>query len=187
LVFFAVSFYAIQKLNNKLTTCENKVEALVAEKETKERSDRALQVVLYRVTETMTEDTPSEIYKDTAAAFQKITKTVPEWGGEVDVARIGKFTSNSQQPRPLRITFKSLDAKHGFFRFNKALRSAGIRVDDDLTPTQQKERKELDGDFAQLKCRGHRPYFRGSVLKYSHSNKSHTCKKGQAHAAPSAA
>ncbi len=66
--------------------------------------------------------------------------------------------------RPLRITFKSLDAKHGFFRFNKALRSAGIRVDDDLTPTQQKERKELDGDFAQLKSRGHRPYFRGSVL-----------------------
>ncbi len=64
---------------------------------------------------------------------------------------------------------------------------AGFRVKDDLTRTQQTERRSLNLDFQGLKDKGYQPYFRGSLLKYYTGNKSHTCDKGKAGRIPAAA
>jgi len=62
----------------------------------------------------------------------------------------------------------------------KDFRQAGFRLDDDLTRSQQAERKTLSLDFQALKTKGYQPYFRGSLLRYYSNNRAHTCAKGKA-------
>ncbi len=102
------------------------------------------------------------------------------------IERIGKVTADRTKPRSLRLVFPTLVKKHTFLRYAKDLRQAGLRVDDDLTRTQQTERRSLNLDFQSLKDKGYQPYFRGSLLKYYTGNKSHTCDKGKAGRIPAA-
>ena len=96
------------------------------------------------------------------------------------IERIGQFTADRTKPRPVRLVFSTLLQKHGFLRMAKVLRQAGFRLDDDLTRSQQAERKTLSLDFQDLKIKGYQPYFRGSLLQYYSNNKVHTCAKGKA-------
>ncbi len=96
------------------------------------------------------------------------------------VERIGQFIADRTKPRPVRLVFSTLLQKHGFLRMAKALRQAGFRLDDDLTRSQQAERKTLSLDFQDLKTKGYQPYFRGSLLQYYSNNRVHTCAKGKA-------
>ena len=96
------------------------------------------------------------------------------------IERIGQFTADRTKPRPVRLVFSTLLQKHGFLRMAKALRQAGFRLDDDLTRSQQAERKTLSLDFQDLKIKGYQPYFRDSLLQYYSNNKVHTCAKGKA-------
>ena len=75
------------------------------------------------------------------------------------------------KPRPVRLVFSSLICKHGFLEFSKDFGLAGLRLDDDLTKSQQAERKSLSQDFQSLKTKGYQPYFRGSLLQYYSDNK----------------
>ncbi len=75
--------------------------------------------------------------------------------------RIGKFVADRTKPRPVRLVFSSLIYKHSFLEFSKDFRQAGFRLDDDLTKSQQAERKSLSLDFQSLKTKGYQPYFRG--------------------------
>ena len=101
--------------------------------------------------------------------------------------RIGKFVADSNRPRPVRLVFSSLVCKHGFLEFSKDFRLAGLRLADDLTKSQQAERKSLSQDFQSLKTKGYQPYFRGSLLQYYSDNTNHTCGKGKADTIPAAA
>ncbi len=101
--------------------------------------------------------------------------------------RIGKFVADRTKPRPVRLVFSSLIYKHSFLEFSKDFRQAGFRLDDDLTKSQQAERKSLSLDFQSLKTKGYQPYFRGSLLQYYSDNKNHTCVKGKADRIPAAA
>ncbi len=105
----------------------------------------------------------------------------------VAAERIGKFVADSNKPRPVRLRFSSLIHKHSFLELSKAFRLAGFRLDDDLTKSQQAERKSLSLDFQSLKTKGYQPYFRGSLLQYYSDNKKHTCGKGKADTIPAAA
>ena len=110
---------------------------------------------------------------------------VPE--GEVDsFHRLGRPSAKCSKPRPIRVCFKTLDSKHEFLKLAKGLRSHGIRCDDDLTRLQQQEREQLSTDFNTLKSKGHKPFFRGSSLKFRHADKMHTCKRNGAKKAPDA-
>ncbi len=62
----------------------------------------------------------------------------------------------------------------------KDLRQAGFRLDDDLTRSQQAERKTVNLDFQVLKIKGYQPYFRGSLMQYYSNNRVYTCAKGKA-------
>ena len=105
----------------------------------------------------------------------------------VAAERIGKFVADRTKPRPVRLVFSSLIYKHSFLEFSKDFRQAGSRLDDDLTKSQQAERKSLSLDFQSLKTKGYQPYFRGSILQYYSDNKNHTCVKGKADRIPAAA
>ncbi len=105
----------------------------------------------------------------------------------VAAERIGKFVADRTKPRPVRLVFSSLIHRHNFLKFSKDFRQAGFRLDDDLTRSQQAERKSLSLDFQSLKTKGYQPYFRGSLLQYYSDNKNHTCVKGKADRIPAAA
>jgi len=105
----------------------------------------------------------------------------------VAAERIGKFVADRTKPRPVRLVFSSLIHRHNFLKFSKGFRQAGFRLDDDLTRSQQAERKSLSLDFQSLKTKGYQPYFRGSLLQYYSDNKNHTCVKGKADRIPAAA
>ena len=105
----------------------------------------------------------------------------------VAAERIGKFVADSNNPRPVRLVFRSLIYKHSFLEFSKDFRLAGFRLDDDLTKSQQTERKSLSLDFQRLKTKGYHPYFRGSLLQYYSDNRNHTCGKGKANTIQAAA
>ena len=96
------------------------------------------------------------------------------------VERIGQYIADHTKPRPVRLVFNTLLQKHGFLEMAKILRQAGFRLDDDLTRSQQAERKTLSLDFEALKTKGYQPYFRGSLLQYYSNNRVHTCAKGKA-------
>ena len=107
--------------------------------------------------------------------------------GDVDsFHRIGMPSAKCSKPRPIRVCFKTLDSKHEFLKIAKDLRPGGIRLDDDLTRLQQQEREQLSADFNSLKSKGHKPFFRGSSLKFRHADKMHTCKRNGARRAPDA-
>jgi len=97
----------------------------------------------------------------------------------------GQRHTGNDYARPLRLTFASISFKHEFLKTAKDLRAKGIRVDDDLTRAQQQERESLSDDFSGLKRKGHKPFFRGSELKYYFADKMHTCEKGKANRASS--
>ncbi|DBA90840.1 TPA: hypothetical protein ACH3X1_004039 [Trebouxia sp. C0004] len=98
----------------------------------------------------------------------------------ITAERIGKFSADRTTPRPVRLVFSTLIHRHIFLRFSKDFRQAGLRLDDDLTRSQQIERNNLSLEFQSLKSKGYQPYFRGLLLHYHSENKTHTCGKGKA-------
>lgn len=76
-------------------------------------------------------------------------------GQSFRLQRLGKMVPHHDRPRPLRVTFPDHDLKHGFLKFCKEIRAAGIRPDDDLTKSRQKERNDLSDDFQLLKRKGY--------------------------------
>ena len=83
-------------------------------------------------------------------------------------------------------TFGSNNDKHAFLKHAKHLKEVGFRYDDDLTRLQQKERQDLSADFNTLKTKGHKPFYRGSSLKFRHADKTRTCRRNGASRAPDA-
>ena len=63
------------------------------------------------------------------------------------------------KPRPVRLKFGTMHGKHLFLKYAKVLRQAGFRVDDDLTPLQQRERGLLEEDAETLRTKGYHPLF----------------------------
>ena len=73
--------------------------------------------------------------------------------------------------------------KHFFLKHTKHLKEVSLRYDDDLTRLQQSERQDLSADFNILRTKGHKPFYRGSSLKFRHAGKMCTCKRNGANAA----
>jgi len=107
-----------------------------------------------------------------------------EW---ISNKRMGRFSPNSRKPRPVLIEFPSIEEKHKLLKMSKHLRQNGLRLDDWLTESQQKERGTLNADFQTLKGKGYKPFFRGSVLMYRRNDKACVCQKDKADTVPLAA
>ena len=94
--------------------------------------------------------------------------------------RLGRCWPDTTKPRLVRLKFGTMHGKHLFLKNAKVLRQAGFRVDDDLTPLQQRERGLLEEDAETLRTKGYHPFYRGSQLHHFHIGKMHTCRKGKA-------
>ena len=101
-------------------------------------------------------------------------------------SRLGTFRPDQKRPRPIRVHFKTLSDKHTFLKYAKHLKQVNLRYDDDLTRFQQKQRQDMAADFDTLKSKGHKPFYRGSSLKFRHVDKMRTCKRHGAIKAPDA-
>ena len=73
-----------------------------------------------------------------------------------------------------------MHGKHLFLKYAKLLQQAGFRLDDDLTPLQQRERGLLEEDAETLITKGYHPLYRILQLHYFHTGKMQTCRKGKA-------
>ncbi len=101
-------------------------------------------------------------------------------------ARLGTFRPDQERPRPIRIHFNLLGDNHTFLKHAKHLKGVNLRYDDDLTRFQQRQRQDMAADFDTLKSKGHKPFYRGSSLKFRHADKTRTCNKHGAIRAPDA-
>lgn len=104
--------------------------------------------------------------------FDHLADTVPEINKDdmcrvpTAVQRIGRFSTEHSKPKPTRLFFASENDKHKLLEYSKQFRQAGLRFNYDLTRLHQQERMNLSDDFQALTSKGHKPFFRGSVLKY---------------------
>ena len=157
------------------------------------RDQKSLNLVMYNIPEEGEKaKNRLEALKTAAEGFDTAVETaLSTMNGQYDeealgrrmptnVERIGQYIADHTKPRPVRLVFNTLLQKHGFLEMAKILRQAGFRLDDDLTRSQQAERKTLSLDFEALKTKGYQPYFRGSLLQYYSNNRVHTCAKGKA-------
>ena len=100
-------------------------------------------------------------------------------GLEWEQLRLGTFRPDQERPRPVRVEFKSMSDKHTFLKLKHAkhLKEVSLRYDDDLTRLQQRQRQGMAADFDTLKSKGHKPFYKGSSLKFRHADKTCTCKR----------
>ena len=105
--------------------------------------------------------------------FHSMDKCMPEVaeGAQWAQLRLGKYCPDQNRPRPIRVLFKSMDDKHTFLKHAKHLKEVNLRYDDDLTRLQQKQRQDMSADFDTLKSKGHKPFYRGSLLKFRHADR----------------
>ena len=96
---------------------------------------------------------------------------------EWEQLRLGTFRPDQERPRPVRMQFNSMNDKHIFLKHAKHLKEVNLRYDDDLTRLQQRQRQDMAADFDTLKSKGHKPFYRGSSLKFRHADKTCTRKR----------
>ena len=101
--------------------------------------------------------------------------------------RLGRWKPDQHKPRAVLVELLSVAAKHTAFQASSRLRTAGIRLDEDLTPVQMKQRRGLSTDFQCLKARGYKPFFRGVTLKYRDGAVIRKCGRGEANKVVAAA
>ena len=94
--------------------------------------------------------------------------------------RLGKWKAAQTKPRAVLVELTTVSAKHRAFKASSRLRANSIRLDEDLTPQQMRQRKGLSSDFLGLKLRGFKPFFRGTTLKYRDAGVVRQCAKGGA-------
>lgn len=155
---------------------ERKAEAL-------DRDRRKLNLVLSHVPEPReTEKMDSNGVETLHQMIQRGTPAKSAWSQQ----RLGAFSSVQKGPRPILMSFDTETDKHNFLKLAKQLTQEGLRFDDYLTRSQQKQRKALSVGFDALKAKGHKPFYRRSTLMYCHAGETHICGQNKARTAPKA-
>ena len=131
----------LQEVRLRLNEQQHRIQALDREAEAEKRKVKETNLVMYNLPECHAksqyeEDNLSWKYTDDPYADMNLK-----------FSRIGTFSESQKQPRPFLLCFDSVDDKHTFLQHSKELRKKGLRLDDDLTRLQQKERKELSETF----------------------------------------
>jgi len=150
-----------------------------------DRENRQLNLIVYNVPETTEKD------NDGLDAFcSLLDKCMPDGreceGADWAQVRLGTYCQEKERPRPIHVILKSMEDKHTFLKHAKHLKEVNLKYDDDLTRLQQQQRQDMSADFDILKSKGHKPFYRGSSLKFRHADKTRTCKRHGAIRAPDA-
>ena len=137
---------------------------------------------MYNVPDTAEDESGVETF--TSLLGECMPDDVLSGGLEWEKSRLGTVRPDQERPRPIRMHFKSMSDKHTFLKHAKHLKEVNLRYDDDLARLQQ--RQDMAADFDTLESKGHKPFCRGSSLKFRHADKTCTCKKHGATRAPDA-
>ena len=150
--------------------------------EVQDMDKRQLNLVVYNIPDIAEDEDGAETLSSLLSECMPDTFGNLEW----DQLRLGTFRPDQERPRPVRMQFDSMSDKHIFLKHAKHLKEVNLRYDDDLTRLQQRQRKDMAADFDTLKSKGHKPFYRGSSLKFRHADKTRTCKRHAATRAPDA-
>lgn len=130
-----------------------------------EQSMRAPNAMLFKVPEiegATALDAVNSIFADLASSSNG-----PGLPPPIAASRVGLLrTERGAKPRPIKMVFSSLDAKHALLKRGKEIRAKGFGVDIDLTPQQRDERNLMNPVFNNLKAQGATPFFKGSRLYF---------------------
>ena len=103
----------------------------------------------------------------------------------IAASRVGMLrTEGGSKPRPIKMIFPTVDAKHAFLKRGKDIRARGFGVDIDLTPQQREERTLMNPVFNNLKAQGATPFFKGSKLFFIQHGRPVEAPRPQASARP---
>ena len=127
----------LQEVRLGLKEQQHRSQALDCEAEAAKRRVKETNLVMYNLPECHAE---SQAEEDNLA--WKYTDD-PSADMSMRFSRLGAFSESQTQPRPFLLYFNNVVDKHMFLQYSKELRKRGLRLDDDLTRLQQKERKDL--------------------------------------------
>ena len=147
-------------------------------------------LIVYNVQETAEEDD-----NGVEAFFSLMDECMPDGRhcvpNEWSQSQLGAYCPDQNRPRPIRVLFESMNDTHTFLKHAKHLREVSLKSNNDLTTCllegcSPKERQEMSADFDTLKSKGHKPFYRGSSLKFRHADRTRTCRRHGATRAPDA-
>ena len=103
----------------------------------------------------------------------------------IAASRVGMLrTEGGSKPRPIKLVFPTVDAKHSFLKRGKDIRARDFGVDIDLTLQQREERTLMNPVFNDLKAQGATPFFKGSKLFFIRHGRPVEAPRPQAPARP---
>lgn len=130
-----------------------------------EQSIRAPNAMLFKVPEfegATALDAVNSVLADLGSSSNGSGLTPPIAASRVGLLR----TERGAKPRPIKMVFSTVDAKHAVLKRGKDIRARGFGVDIDLTPQQREERTLMNPVFNNLKAQGATPFFKGSRLYF---------------------
>ena len=147
----------IEEISNKYLETKNELETL-------QRIQRSPNAIIFGAPEEISGAVPMDTVK---TAFIELPNGPGDVPDPIACVRLGMpRTGPDARPRPIKITFPSVDAKHAALRRGKDLRAEGFNIDVDLTPAQQRERSLKQPRYTALKTQQLSNFWRGSRLMY---------------------
>ena len=143
------------------------------------RHSKRNNLIMFGVSESMAYSLPAQLARHMQGVLFQ-TDPASELTVVRSAYRLGKWRQSQPKPKAVLEELISVAAKHTAFQASSRLRASRIRLDEDLTPQQLKQRRGLSTDFQCLKARGYKPFFRGPTLKYRDGALIRKCARGEA-------
>ena len=149
-----------QRLRAEFSALQDKYAGLESRVEGADRAARAANLVVHGLKE------------EEGDVHAKICSMFPAVQGPsiVEATRLGRPTATTgdlagtSRPRPVRVRFATVQAKHQALQAGKDLRSRQLYVDVDLTPLQQQAKRARRDHYIALKQQGLRPFWRAERI-----------------------
>lgn len=157
----------VEEVTAKVASVADQLGAISNRQEAAERVQRSSNLMFWGIKE---DANGNSTVDQVAAALSAVAS--PAASKVVSAVRVGRLPSegSSAKARPIKASFADASAVPLAFRVARSLRMQhGIRVDRDLTPQQQQEKRDLQPAFTSLKERGFFPTWRSSKLLYAES------------------
>ena len=157
----------VEKLQSRLEIAEVEIFSLKHQTEKLEIAARFHNLIAFEVDENLGIEGVRRLFAQ-GADLPAVSHSIRE------ISRLGRYVARHTKPRPLRIIFNTLDARGAAFKHCAALRSRGVFLVEDLTPTQQATRKRLLPQLQALQAAGETAFFRGSNIIIRREGKNST-------------
>ena len=156
--------HAQARMESRFEGLSNKYLETKRELENMQRIQRSPNAIIFGAPEESNGAAPLDTVRTAFGKLPSGPGIVPD---PIACVRLGMQRPGSgARPRPIKITFSSVDAKHAALRRGKDLRAKGLNIDVDLTPAQQRERSLKQPSYTALKTQQLSPFWRGSRLMY---------------------